>query len=202
MKVYVETNFLIELTLAQEERQSCEKILSICKNGSAKLLLPAYSFPEAYNRLARRRPERMQLSNQLGNHLAELRRSSAFDQPGEFAAVQNYLTTISDREQDQFHYWSDRLLGAAEIIPLSREIFNAAGAWQRSGSLELPDSLIFASILAHLKNSNGERACFVSRDDAFTSDPDVRSELRELNCEVKARFDAAVSYIRSRISAS
>ena len=43
MNVYVESNFVLELALRQEQFTSCETILSLCEEGQARLVVPAYS---------------------------------------------------------------------------------------------------------------------------------------------------------------
>jgi len=48
MRAYVETNFLLELALLQEQYQSCDEILALCQNGSISLMLPAFCVPEAH----------------------------------------------------------------------------------------------------------------------------------------------------------
>ncbi len=54
MKVYVETNFLVEVALAQEECVSCEEILSLSEAGRTQLIFPAFCIPEAYHALVGR----------------------------------------------------------------------------------------------------------------------------------------------------
>jgi len=48
MKVYVESNFILELTLSQEQHESCEKIVELCNAGSHSLVLPAFCIPESF----------------------------------------------------------------------------------------------------------------------------------------------------------
>ena len=42
MRVYVETNFLLELVLSQEQHQSCDEIIALCQSASISLTLPAF----------------------------------------------------------------------------------------------------------------------------------------------------------------
>ncbi len=51
MKVYVESNFVLELTLAQEQHGSCEARLELCVAGYHSLLLPAFCVAESYHAL-------------------------------------------------------------------------------------------------------------------------------------------------------
>ena len=51
MNIYVESNFVLELALYQEQYQDCERVLSICEAGKAKLILPAFCIAEPYETL-------------------------------------------------------------------------------------------------------------------------------------------------------
>jgi hypothetical protein len=51
VNIYVETNFVFELTFEQEQCQSCEDILKLCEQGQAKLIIPAYSLAEPHEKL-------------------------------------------------------------------------------------------------------------------------------------------------------
>jgi hypothetical protein len=48
LNVYVETNFVLELVLAQEQQASCEEILALSEEGSLRLVIPSYSLVEPY----------------------------------------------------------------------------------------------------------------------------------------------------------
>lgn len=53
MNVYVESNFVLGLALAQEQFESCEEILSLCEAGRIRLDVPAFSLAEPNETLAR-----------------------------------------------------------------------------------------------------------------------------------------------------
>jgi hypothetical protein len=58
VNVYVESNFVLELALLQEQHAACEAIVQLCEAGDLRLVLPAYSFMEPFETLrrCRRRP--------------------------------------------------------------------------------------------------------------------------------------------------
>lgn len=53
MDVYVETNFVLELALLQEQQESCQKLLDLAEAGRINLILPAFSLTEPYETLIR-----------------------------------------------------------------------------------------------------------------------------------------------------
>ena len=78
MIVYVESNFVLELALLQEESASCEAILQLAENGAIKLAMPAFSLGEPYETLVRRHGERRGLVSKLESEFKQLRRSSPY----------------------------------------------------------------------------------------------------------------------------
>ena len=54
MKVYIESNFVLELALLQEQNESCENILSLGKSGNIHLIIPAFCVAEPIETLVRR----------------------------------------------------------------------------------------------------------------------------------------------------
>jgi len=53
VRIYVETNLVLELAFQQEQFASCEKILQLCEAGQAQLVIPAYSLAEPHEKLSR-----------------------------------------------------------------------------------------------------------------------------------------------------
>lgn len=53
MKVYVETNFILELVFQQEQSLSCEHILNLCDKGFITLVAPAYCLAEPLEKITR-----------------------------------------------------------------------------------------------------------------------------------------------------
>jgi hypothetical protein len=53
MDVYVESNFVLEVALLQEQHESCEKIIELSEAAKAHLIVPAYSLVEPYETIAR-----------------------------------------------------------------------------------------------------------------------------------------------------
>ena len=55
MKVYVETNFVLELALEQAQHAECEEILRLAESKSVEIALPAFSFVESASKVERRK---------------------------------------------------------------------------------------------------------------------------------------------------
>ncbi len=78
MNVYVETNFVLELTFKQEQCLSCEQILHLGETGKIKLVIPAYSLAEPHEKLSRQARNRRELQQSLDTELRQLLRTAPY----------------------------------------------------------------------------------------------------------------------------
>ena len=62
MNVYVESNFMLEQALEQEQCENCKELIGIASAGSIRLVVPAFSLAEPHIALMRRGNERSRLS--------------------------------------------------------------------------------------------------------------------------------------------
>ncbi|ADI64614.1 hypothetical protein [Trichormus azollae] len=72
MGVYVETNFVLELALLQEQQESCQQLLNLAESGRINLILPAFSLTEPYETLICREKIRGKLLHNLRDELNQL----------------------------------------------------------------------------------------------------------------------------------
>lgn len=207
MILFVETNFVLELAFGQEEHGSCRAILDVAKGGDGlELAVPAFCVGEAYGRQIRRQREREGLQRRLAAELGELSRSPAYagrlEGVGEVSAL---LTESGEDERRRLEAILGELYGAATLVPLDEAVAREAHRRQKDRGLNPQDALVYASVLGHLGRSGGEaprtepRHCFVTRDNDFADD-DVRADLEDLGCKLLFSFDAALGYVRSRLS--
>jgi predicted nucleic acid-binding protein len=75
MTVYVESNFVLEIALGQEQASAAEAILDRAEGGEVKLALPAFSLSEPFAAVRRRANDTQRLGNELRHQLNELGRS-------------------------------------------------------------------------------------------------------------------------------
>jgi hypothetical protein len=108
MNIYVESNFVLELALLQEQFEACENILAICEAGETALVLPAFCIAEPYETLVRRAKHRGNLSRDLTTELGQLSRSEPyreeFDGPDIVDALDNYNCKLLPRFDSGYDY--------------------------------------------------------------------------------------------------
>lgn len=92
MTVYVESNFVLEQALQQEQSDSCDAIVNLAASGDISLVIPAFSLAEPHQALALKEKARNRLSNELQQQLSELGRSKPYrGVPDEFSALAGLL---------------------------------------------------------------------------------------------------------------
>lgn len=200
MNVYVESNFVLELALLQEQQASCEEILRLCEQGKVRLIVPAYSLAEPHETLVRRHKQRRRMKADLDEELRQLARTVTFTQ--RLSGLQDLTALLidsADEEVRRLENVQSRLLKAAEIVSLEVPIFQAAMQYQRIHDLSPGDAIVYASVLAHLRQSAVEHNCFLNRNSKDFDDPEIIEELNRHNCILIPRFNDGYRYLLSRL---
>lgn len=206
MTVYVETNFVLELALGQEQSDSCREILDMAKSRVLDLRIPAYSLMEPYQTLTRDAQRRQSLANELEREIIQLGRAEAFqsniDAFEELAAL---LTRRREQEMSRLHETKEGLLSTGNVLPLSTTTLEKSLHLQDTYDLSPQDACVLATVLRHLRSRDPESraskiSCFINRDASDFGDPDIEEQLAQYGCHIKYRFDDGLAYIRGRLS--
>lgn len=205
MNVYVESNFVLELALMQEQYESCSQLVKLAESQQIKLIIPAFSLAEPYETLIRaekRRRRLSQLSNEIRTELKQLERSQNYQQS--ISSLQEevgkFLAQSQEEEKQRLQTTLLQLLDLVEIIPLSSEVLRTAIQNQVNLSLSPQDSIVYSSILIYLQNIlKNKPNCFLNRNTKDFSNPTIIEELNNYNCRLLFSFDKGLSYIQSQI---
>ena len=201
-RVYVETNFVLELALVQEQHESCGEILRFAEEGRFQLLIPAYSLIEPHETLGRRHRQRQKMKVDLDVELGQLTRNAAYAKRlGSFQDLSALLVDSADEETKRLDRVRERLLSVAEILPLDANTLATISHDQAQSDLSPQDGIVYASVIHHPRTAAPAESCFLSRDRDF-DDPAIVSDLRAHSCTLIRRFDDALQHIRSRLEAS
>jgi hypothetical protein len=200
VNIYVETNFVLELTFEQEQWVSCEKILQLCEADQAKLIIPAYSLAEPHDRLYRQAKRRKELQRSLNNELQKLSRTASYKSRIEsIKDLESLLVQGNEEEQNRFIQYRNRFFNSGEIVALTTEILIKAATYENDYDLPPQDALVYASVIAHLQNSQPLQSCFLNRNSKDFNIPDIKEELNILNCKPIFQFDQGYSFLRSQL---
>lgn len=193
MIVYVETNFLLELALQQEQHDSCTQIVQWAEQGRITLVIPAFSLTEPYNTLQRRDNGRKVLATQLRTEFKQLERTASYRETvAEATRVADLLTVIDQESNEQRRRVQSQLLQFGTVIAQDAPIVQAALNYEASMGLTPPDALVFASVMGHLQHAPSETKLFLNRNSKDFDAPDVKAELRRYDCSLLTSFDAGV----------
>lgn len=195
MNIYVESNFLLELVLRQEEWEACEELLLFCERGGANLVIPAFAFAEPVERLIRQEKDRYRLAESVASQLRELGRSHSYQSETEaLKGITSLLTRSAAEEKLRFVDVRKRVLQVAEVVPLNIDNLLQAAAYESSLKLSPQDAIIFASILHHL-SGHAAPAYFITRDRKDFSDAEIQDRLAQNGCKLIFGFSHGNNFI-------
>jgi predicted nucleic acid-binding protein len=197
VKVYVESNFVLEIALAQEQHQSCEKILDLRESGLIFLAIPAYSLIEPYETLTRRHRKRSRLKTQLDDELTQISRNASNAQRlwGFRSATDLLIDTVSE-EAESLDLARDRLIETAEIIPLDAAVLADAARYVRKHDFSPQDAIVYASVMCDLGKNRPSTSVFLNKNSRDFDDPDIVKTLEDNGCKLLPKFDSGYDYIR------
>ena len=196
MNVYVESNFVLELALLQEQSTNCEEILSLGETSGVQLVVPAYSLAEPYETLTRRQKQRKRLKEELDAALGQIARTATYaERLDGFRDVTALLMSIGDEESKRLEEVCSRLTQAAEVIPLDASVLSASTQYQRTHGFAPQDALVYSTVLSHLEQARASRSCFLNRNSRDFDDQTVVEQLERYNCKLLPRFDSGSRFI-------
>ena len=200
MKVYVETNFVMELVFGQEQSTSCNDIIRFCEQGHAQLAIPAYCLAEPHEKLIRESRRRAELQDSLNAELKQLTRSSFHARRIEqLEDIRALLVQSSEVEGQRFASILPEIIAVSQVIPLTAAILTTAVQYEDSRGLGPQDAVVYASILSDLQDRRPHQACFLNRNSRDFNGPNIVSELARFDCRSIWRFDHGLEFIKSQI---
>lgn len=197
MTVYVESNFVLEIALGQEQAPAAEEILERAELREFELALPAFSLGEPLATVTHRTRNRRKLSHKFNHQLKDLRRSYAHQHDiALLEPVASVLAQIGQRETDRLNSAMDRLLATAIVIQLDLLIFRSAMRYRSHYGLSEQDAIIYAAVVSHLAHNPSDGPhFFISRDQKDFDDPGIAFELGHHGCIFVDRFDEGVQWL-------
>ncbi len=118
----------------------------------------------------------------------------------------NHIQTMTDillqsisQDFDRLNLVLSRLAGIAEFISLSPPSLTLAQTYQRTIRMEPPDSLVLASVIVHLSETNPGTSCFLNKNIKDFGEPNVKNELSNRACRLIYNFEHGLNYISSTL---
>jgi predicted nucleic acid-binding protein len=203
VNVFVESNFVLEIALEQQEQAACERLLELAADGSIRLFVPAYSFVEPHETFTRRHRDRETLRSHITNELAQIARSASLAERAR--ASQEVVALMAESveyESRRLQEAKERIWLVATILSIDADVVQRAPDCQANFDLSPQDAVVYASIRGYLTTDHDDTSCFVSRNPKDFDDPDLRRELTDLNCRYFSSFSNAVQFIEHAVGRS
>lgn len=199
MIVAVESNFVLEVALAQEQAGAAEEILEQAERGEIELAIPSFSLAEPFSTITKRDRDRKRLSSTLDAQARDLRRSIPHQRDvTHLASVVGVLVELGQQETDRLVATIERLFAAATVISVDLLVFQRAMQYRSMHGLSEPDAIIYAAILSHLASSRDSGPhYFMSKNSKDFGTPSIARELGQFDCTFVADFDFIADEIRN-----
>lgn len=195
MRIYAETNFVLELVLDQEEASDAQTIVDLARGGDVELVLPAVALAEAYSTIHRRAGDRRTLVERIDRELLQVGRSHSLAH--EATSVRGLLVRASELVHRRYYEVREELLTCTALIPLDAAVLEEACAVESRNGLIVPDATVLASVVSHLRSRGGTGSIFMTKNSKDFDTPDVRSDLADLGCDILFTVKAALARVRA-----
>lgn len=184
MTVYVESNFVLELALQQEQAEAVRALLDLATRAQITLALPAIALTEPFSTLTQRGRNLNSEISLLRDRARDLARNVSYqEEVRDLTAVQSHLESISVRETVRLSETVATLLDAARVIPLDSTAFAAARELQTEFNLSPVDAIVLTVVLRDLaQNTDTGPHYFVNRNTRDFNAPRILTMLLRHNC--------------------
>jgi len=205
MIVYIESNFVLEMALEQEQSSAARSILSLAESHQVELAYPSFVLSEPFENVVKARRERNILQRSLVKTLNDLKRSEPHKRIIlDLDSAINVLGDAHVRQIDLLYTIFGQLAYIGRCIHIDEANFRDASIYRDSLGLSPQESIIYSAMVADLKRQpGGEAKCFLSCDrKAFGSDTDrsIKIELEKHNCRYIGSFTQALDFIQSSLN--
>lgn len=203
MHVFLETNFVLELALRQQEYAFCARIRQQATTTPPPytLHIPQYAFSEAFQKLRPLKNERDQYAKYLLTQVEQHLREDDSDAEAMDAFKRTLATLLAERTRTQtqrLYALVAELMQQAPGPALTPASVLAAQELAAQHGLSVQDALLYACVLAGLRELPlAAPKLFVSRNKQDFGRPAILNELGQLNCEYLAGFQAAAGRLRA-----
>jgi predicted nucleic acid-binding protein len=202
MIVYVETNFLLEIILGQEELEHAKRIIQLAQESKINLRFPSFSLMEPLWTIKSRGNERKSIHTSLTKELNQLGRSVYNTEIVPLIqSLTEKIITVEREDMGKLEETFLTMLRYATPIHISREIYERSLEYQSEYALSPQDSIVYSSIIVDLEMQNKDTAkVFVSKNSHDFDQDDLKEELQTHNCKYLAVFEHTLGYIHSKLS--
>ncbi len=196
--LFVESNFLLELVLQQEQYGACKQILALARAGRVELRLPVFCLMEPLFTLDGRRKTRKELNRGLTAELGQYMREEAGQEnvPAILSALNTLLIERGEVQQNQLIAVINELLEVGmQLLPLDAPVWQQLPAILSETELQIGDALVYASIRHNLSAARPPGPTLLVTRDTDFREPIIKQQLEQAGCSLLFDFYAAAARI-------
>ena len=201
MKVYVETNWLLDLVLEQERIQSSSFVVELAKDKKIQLYLPEISLIEADQKIVRRKLQREILIENLQQEERELKRVRNTRYQSQAAAIGKDITRlieISEFEREHFNKTVRDISKFLTWLHFGDDSLQNSFDFEKNYELSRLDALIYAVIRTDAASDLATEKCFIDYDGHFKN-PELKLDMVGLGITFLSSPMSVENFLRSQI---
>ncbi len=199
MNVYIESNFVVEVALDQEQAPACRALMELAEAGSVALVIPAYALLESVEAVTRRVLSWRKVGEDVDAQLQQLRRSPLLQ--AESDSLRGLATRAANLATTALRTTRTELVGRARILPIDRDTLQDAEGLADRFAMTTADAVMLASVLRD-PECGASASLFLNRNRKDFADNDVRTLLQQRNCRVVPSFEAGLAAVRAALRSS
>ena len=185
MIVYIESNFILEIVLKQQQAASAEAVLQLAEMGKIEIVFPSFALSEPFATITRRERDQERLGRSIEGMLDQL---------------PILLADASKRERDGLWSVISRLVASGTSLETNKACLTQALPYQNSPGLTFQDSIIYAATILDLQQRPArEQKCFLNKNYHDFKVPSIITELNSYNCWYEYKFAQGLNFIKSCI---
>jgi hypothetical protein len=198
MIVYVESNFVLQLTWKQEAVAEAEEILDLARRKAVDLAIPAFALIEPSWTLNNRNKQRKRLLEEMSQHAHEIRRSES---QGRIAgAISNAIEQLQPSvsvDTQRFEEVVTNVVREARVIAIDASTLEYALRNPYARSLRFLDAVVWATVRRDLDSQpRDEPKLFVTTNSKDFGTREIKDELKSVACGLVFTFADALAFIR------
>jgi predicted nucleic acid-binding protein len=195
VRVYVESNFVLEIVLEQAQHPACEELLALAVSRTIQMALPAFALIEPYESMVRDERDGRRLAESLRASATQLQRTASIAADvSRLHDAGDLLVRAAQVAWTRFHDLRARLLDVVDLLAIDGATIQEASRLTAAFGLSLPDAVMLASVLADA-GARGSPSLFINRN-TKDFDNDVKARLASVGCELLWSFDGGLARIK------
>lgn len=207
MKVYAESNLVLEIAFDQAEASQADRILALAESGEIELVIPSIALVEPFSTAQYRNVDRQTVLDAWMTALGKPKRNRLLDLgllpahrriTAAMSQVTNDIADLVAQQSAAVDTVVRRIASAGRLIHTERAAFDQSVVYRADYGLDPVDSLIYATVIHDLQTaSSQEPSCFASRNSRDFGNPGISAELASYGSRYISTFANALAYVQS-----